>query len=111
MARLQASPLAGFALHQKLAEAGLASNAFVFDPERLTALNQAANQQGLEQQVVAVLKGLRPEELQAELGAMPLASAPTQFSYDDPVDAADNPFARGLIDAMLVMPAEAKGKK
>jgi hypothetical protein len=111
MVKLQASPLAGFALHQKLAEAGLASNAFVFDAERLAALNQVAGKQGLEEQVASVLKGLRPEELQAELGAMPLASAPAQFSYDDPADAGNNPFARGLIDAMLDMPAEAKGKK
>jgi len=109
--KLQAQPLAGFSLHQKLAQAGLASNAFVFDAERLSALNQVAAKQGLDEQVVAVLKGLRPETLDLELGGMPLASAPTAFSYDDPADASGNPFARGLIDAMLDMPVDPKGKK
>ena len=109
--KLQASPLAGFTLHQKLGAAGLASNAFVFDGERLTALNQVAAQQGLEEQVVAALKGLRPESLEFDLGGMPLASAPAAFSYDEPADPAGNPFARGLIDAMLDMPVDAKAKK
>jgi hypothetical protein len=42
---------------------------------------------------------------------MPLASVQTPFSYDDPTDTSSNPFARGLIDAMLDMPVEPKGKK
>ena len=111
MAKLGASPLAGFSLHQKLAENGLAANAFVFDNERLTMLNKLANAKGMEDQVVAVLKGIRPEELDAELGGMPLASVQAPFSYDDPSDTSSNPFARGLIDAMLDMPVEPKGKK
>ena len=111
MAKLGASPLAGFSLHQKLAENGLAGNAFVFDNERMTALNKLASAKGLEDQVVAVLKGIRPEELDFELGGMPLASTQTLFSYDDPADTSSNPFARGLIDAMLDMPADSKGKK
>jgi len=111
LTKLNASPLAGFSLHQKLAELGLASNAFVFDTERLTSLNQVANKKGLEDQVVAVLKGLRPDDLDQELGGMPLASVQAGFSYEDPVDTGNNPFARGLIDALLDMPADAKGKK
>lgn len=111
LGRLGANPLAAFSLHQKLAENGLAANAFVFDSERLTALNKVANARGLEEQVVALLKGIRPEELEAELGSMPLASAQAAFTYDDPTDTSNNPFARGLIDAMLEMPAERKGKQ
>ena len=111
MVKLQANPLAGFSLHQKLAELGLAENAFVFDGERLTSISQVANKRGLEEQVVAMLKGLKPEDLDAELGGMPLASAQAGFSYDEPMDTSNNPFARGLIDAMLDMPAESKGKK
>lgn len=112
MARLHANPLAGFTLHQKLGLAGLASNAFVFDGERLQAISAVAAQQGLEQAVVDALQGLRPESLVLALDAMPLASAPAGFSYDDPADTAANPFARGLVDAMLDMPVDQnKGRK
>ena len=111
MGQLGASPLAGFSLHQKLAENGLASNALVLDSERMASLSKGANAKGLEDQVVALLKGIRPEELEAELGGMPIEGAQAGFSYVDPAETSNNPFARGLIDAMLEMPAEAKGKK
>lgn len=108
--KLHANPLAGFSLHLKLAESGLASNALIFDGERLDALSKLATAQGLGEQVVGVLGGLKPVDLQAELASMPLASARAAFSYDDPVNTADNPFARGLVDAMLDMPVSGKGR-
>lgn len=109
MARLQANPVAGFQLHQKLALAGLASNALVFDAERLQAISALATQQGLEPAMVAALNGIRPDALVLEVDAMPLASAPAGFNYDDPADAS-NPFARGLVDAMLDMPVDQNPK-
>ncbi len=38
--------------------------------------------------------------------AMPLASATADFSYEEPLQVADttNPFAYGLVEAMLTMP-------
>ena len=109
MARLQANPLAGFVLHQKLIEGGMAQNALLFDPDRLASINQAARKRGLGDQVVAILNGLRPETLELALASMPLASAPTEFSWEDPADISTDPFARGYIDAMLRMPVQTPG--
>jgi hypothetical protein len=111
MQRLSASPLAGVALHQKMAEAGRANNVFVFDTERLALLNKLATTQGLEAVMASLLKGLRPDLLDAELGAMPLASAADTFSYDDASDSTSQPFAHGLVAALLEMPVASKGKK
>ncbi len=104
--KLNANPLAGFSLHQKLIERGLTSNSMVFDPERLKALNGLAEQQGRGNDVVAILQGIKPEELQFELADMPLASAPAVFSYENVVDVpvSDQPFQRGFVDVMLNMP-------
>jgi hypothetical protein len=104
--KLGANPLTGFALHQKLIEQGATANAMVFDPERMTSLSKLAESQGRADDVVALLQGLRPEDLQFALSDMPLASAPDTFSYDNPNDPAytSQPFARGLIDGMLDMP-------
>lgn len=104
MERLHGNPLAGVALHRKLALAGLASNAFVFDAERLEAVSALAAQSALESAMVAALDGIRPDSLVLEIGAMPLASAPQGFSYEDPAGSGDGPFAQGLIDSMLEMP-------
>lgn len=108
MEQLNANPLAAFTLHQKLIENGLTANSMVFDPERLTALSKVAENKGLRDQVVAILQGIKPEELQFDMLAMPVASARNAFAYDDPNDPAnrDNPFARGLVDGMLNMPTE-----
>jgi len=111
MPKLHANPLAGFALHQKLAESGLASNALIFDAERLESLSKVAQAKGLQDQVQTTLRGLRPGDLVAELASMPLASAPSAVSYDDPVNLADNPFAGGLVNALLDMPVSGQGKK
>jgi len=110
MEQLNANPLAGFNLHQKLIERGLASNSMVFDTERLTALNKLAEGKGRGEDVVAILQGIRPEELQLAMAEMPLASAPTGFSYDDARDQADamQPFANGLVDGLLTMPVASK---
>jgi hypothetical protein len=111
MAALGAPPLAGFTLHQKLLERGLAANAFLFDADRLAALNKVAAARGFEAEVVAILGGLRAESLLAELGAMPLASAQTSFAFDSPDDPGAGRFARGLVDALLEMPAESGTRK
>jgi hypothetical protein len=106
--KLRAHPLAGFSLHQKLTEQGLAANSMVLDAERMKALNQIAEARGRGDEVIAVLRGLAPDELQAGLADMPFASAPTAFSYESPADPGPGPgatpFSRGLIDGMLSMP-------
>lgn len=111
MAALGAPPLAGFTLHQKLIERSLAMNAFLFDADRLAALNKVAAARGFEAEVVAVLGGLRADALLAQIGAMPLASAQASFSFDSPDDPGAGRFSRGLVDALLDMPAESARKK
>jgi hypothetical protein len=113
MEKLSANPLAGFALHQKLIEKGLASNSMVLDQERMAALSKVADANGRGDDVVAILGGFKPADLQLALGDMPLASAPEGFSYDDPNDALSStqPYARGLIDSMLSMPIESNSKR
>jgi hypothetical protein len=86
MAALGAPPLAGFTLHQKLVQRGLAANAFLFDADRLDALNKVAAARGFEAEVTAILGGYRAEALVASIGAMPLASAQGSFSFDSPDD-------------------------
>lgn len=105
MQRLGANPLAGFALHQKLLERNLLANSLAFDPERMDSVNALAEKDGRKEDVVAILKGIRPESLDFDTGDMPLASAPQAFSYDEVAAAPSaNPYARGLIEAMLAMP-------
>lgn len=106
MEKLNANPLASFSLHQKLIEQGLASNSMVLDPERMKALNKIAEDKGRGDDVVAILQGIKPDELQFALADMPVASAPNAFSYDDASDPAtgNQPFSRGLIEGMLSMP-------
>ena len=106
---LQANPLAGFSLHQKLVENRATANAFVFDVERMESVHQLARGKGYGEEVVAVLKGLRPESIALELTEMPLASRAAAFTYADATDVASNqPFARGLIDGLLELPVESK---
>ncbi|MEO6280809.1 hypothetical protein [Roseateles sp.] len=111
MAALGAPPLAGFTLHQKLVERSLASNALLFDADRLAALNKVAAARGFEREITAILGGFRPDALVAEIGAMPLASTQASFSFDNPDDPGAGRFSRGLIDAMLDMPAESGARK
>ena len=110
-AKLGANPLAGFTLHQKMIERSLTSNAFALDVERLSALSKLAETKGMEPEVLAILRGIKAEELLFEIGAMPLASAPSSFSFDHPSDPGSGRFARGLIDAMLEIPAESGVRK
>lgn len=104
MQQLGAQPMAGFTLHQKMLERGLLANALVFDAERLLALQNLARQDGRGEEVVAILKGIRPETLALDSGDMPLASARQAFSYDDPSPADRSPYALGLVDALLHLP-------
>lgn len=108
MEQLGADPLASFTLHQKLVERGLTANSMVLDPDRLAALSKIAEARGKGDDVIAILQGVRPEDLQVAMADMPLASAPGSFSYeteDDPSKQAQ-PFARGLVDGMLNMPVQ-----
>jgi len=111
--KLNANPLASFSLHQKLIEQGLTSNSMVLDPERMKALNKIAESRGRSDDVVAILRGIKPDELQFELTDMPLASAPTEFSYEDVSDTVNNnqPFAYGLIEGMTSMPVVSASSK
>jgi hypothetical protein len=103
--QLGASSLAGFTLHQKLVERGLADSVFVFDVERLSALTKVAEAHGQGETVVAALGGLRPEMLAQAIEGMPLASTRHRFSYEDANDGtAAGPFQNGLIDASLNLP-------
>ncbi|MDP1893686.1 MAG: hypothetical protein Q8K87_06075 [Hydrogenophaga sp.] len=104
MEQLGANPLAGFTLHQKLLERNLLTNALAFDPERMASMQALTNQAGRGEEVVAILKGIRPETLNFDLADMPLASAQQAFSYEDLEPRSTNPYARGLIEAMLEMP-------
>lgn len=112
MKQLGADPLAGVSLHQKMLERGLVRNALAFDAERLNSVQGLADKEGRGEQMVALLKGLRPEMLEFELEAMPLASAKGEFSYDQVSesgkDGADAALAGGLIEAMLGAPDTAK---
>lgn len=104
--KLQGNPLAGFSLHQKLIEQSLTSNSMVLDADRLKELNTLAEARGRGDDVVAILQGLKPEDLQLELAAMPVLSNPGDFSYEDMNDPAlsQQPFARGMVESMLSMP-------
>ena len=92
---------------------GKPANSMVLDQERLAALGKIVTTRGRGDDMVAILGGFKPADLQLALGDMPLASAPRGFSYDDPLDALDTsqPYARGLIDSMLSMPVASGGKK
>lgn len=105
MKQLGADPLAVFTLHQKMLERGLLRNALPLDPERMAHLQGVVKADGREEDVVAILKGIRTETLAFHSEAMPLASASTDFSYEDALPSRDeNPYAFGLIEAMLGTP-------
>lgn len=110
-ARLGGDPLAAFRLHQKLIERSATGNAFAFDAERLAALSKLAEAKGMGFAVQGILNGLNAEDLLFEIGAMPLASAPSSFSYSSPDDPGAGRFSRGLIDAMLDMPMASGTRK
>jgi hypothetical protein len=109
MKQLKADPLAGFRLHQKLLERGLLRNAIAFDPERMDSLQALTKTDGRAEDVVAILKGIRPETLDFDVGDMPLASAQQAFSYDELPTRSNEPYAMGLVEAMLGMSDQALG--
>lgn len=106
MEQLKADPLASFTLHQKLLEKTLVSNSMVFDTDRAVALSKLAETRGRGADVVAVLQGIKPDDIQLAMADMPVASAPAGFSYEDAAQdlGSTQPFARGLVDGMLSMP-------
>ena len=106
--QLSGNPLAAFSLHQKLLERELTANSMIMDAERLSALNKVAAAKGFDTEVVAILKGIKPDEMVADVGAMPVASARKRFSYTLDNDPGANPYANGLIDATLSMPLATK---
>lgn len=110
MEKLKADPLAAFTLHQKLIERSLTGNSMALDSDRLNALNKIAESRGLGEDVVAILGGMHPEDLQVAMADMPVASAPKAFSYESMDDPSQTqaPFAKGLVDGMLNMPAASK---
>ena len=102
MKQLGANPLAGFTLHQKMLERSLLRNALPLDPERMSNMQALVDADGRGEDVVAILKGIRTETLDFDTGQMPLASATSDFSYEDPLPPGDvDPYALGLIEAML----------
>lgn len=109
MKQLKADPLAGFRLHQKLLERGLLRNAIAFDPERMDNLQALTKTDGRTDDVVAILKGIRPETLDFDVGDMPLASAQQAFTYDELPTRSNEPYAMGLVEAMLGMSDQALG--
>ncbi|WP_310387027.1 hypothetical protein [Roseateles sp.] len=109
--KLGADPLAGFSLHQKMLERSLAGNAFALDIERLESLSKRAQTKGLDAQMQAILRGFKASELALEIGTMPLATASESFSFESASDPGSERFSRGLIDAMLDIPAESGGHR
>lgn len=109
-AKLNANPIAGFTLHQKLVERGLAMNAFVFDAERLESITKVAEDKGMGTAVVAALGGIKPSMLTFELAGMPMASAVKPFSW---VDASDSPspFVNGLVEGSMDIPLASKARR
>ena len=64
-----------------LLERGLLRNAIAFDPERMDNLQALTKTDGRTDDVVAILKGIRPEMLDFDVGDMPLASAPQALGH------------------------------
>jgi hypothetical protein len=102
-----ADPLAPFTLHQKLIEASLARNAFVFDPDRLKSITGIAEKQGRGDDALAILRGVNPTRVELELSDMPMASIQKPvdlFAADDA--GADGPANFGYVEALLQLPLE-----
>ncbi len=63
--------------------------------------------EGRADAVVAILKGIQPETLDFDVGDMPLASAQQVFSYEELPTRSNEPYAMGLVEAMLGMSDQA----
>lgn len=104
-----ADPLAPFTLHQKLIEASLSRNAFVFDPERLKAISGLAEKQGRGDDALAILRGVNPTKVELEFSDMPMASVQKPFDLfaaDDP--GADGASNLGYVETLLQLPLESR---
>jgi hypothetical protein len=82
MDRLNADPLAGISLHQKLVAMQLASNSMVMDPERLAAFGKFVRVKGRGSELDALLQGSEGSDAQTADLFMPVASN-NEFSYED----------------------------
>ena len=107
MAKLNANPLSGLTLNQKLLERQLMSNSMALDPERMAALVKLAEGKGLRDEVAKILQGVQPDDILLALAVMPLASSADGFSYED-MSGASSPGGKlgagGLIDGLMEMP-------
>lgn len=107
MIALNADPLAAFTLHQKLIESSLPNNAMMFDADRLAAISKLADEKGKGDDIVAILKGMRPDILQLNLADMPLASSKDSLGiFGSDAETAARPQIFGYIDTLLEMPVE-----
>jgi hypothetical protein len=105
MEKLQANPLAGLTLNQKLLDQKLTANSMAMDPERMAAKVKLAESKGLQGELAKVLQGIQPEDLQMALADMPLATSKGGFAYEDmSAGAGRQNVSGGLIDSLLEMP-------
>lgn len=104
--KYDADPLAPFTLHQKLIEAGLSRNAFVFDAERLKTISEAAGRGGHVDDALAVLRGVDPGKIVLDLNDMPLASV--RKLGDIYADDGGGNAPAGLVEALLELPLESR---
>ena len=94
-------------LHQKLLEHNLLANGMALDPERMDERAGTGHEKdGRKEDVVAILKGIRPETLDFDALATCPWHPPRRPSATRtwPPHRNANPYARGLIEAMLEMP-------
>ena len=104
MEKLNANPLAGLTLNQKLMDQELTSNSMALDPERMSAIVKLAEGKGLKGEVAKILQGVQLEDIQLALADMPLATSKDGFSYEDMSGGAGNQNAPGgLIDSLMEM--------
>lgn len=74
--KLNANPMAGFSLHQKMIERNSTANSMIFDPERLEAIKKIAEKQGRGKELAAILQGIKPDVTQ---DVAPAPSAATRI--------------------------------
>lgn len=112
MEKLNANPLAGLTLNQKLMDQGLTANSMALDPERMGAIVKLAEGNGLKGEVAKILQGIQSEDILLALADMPLATSRDGFSYEDMSGNTSNQnTSGGLIESLMEMPvASAKAK-
>lgn len=118
MARLGANPLAAYTLHQKLATAAQAENAFVFDEERLANMVKYADEKGFASEAKFALSGETAEVsavIAADVEMRPLDPLPEQEASTDtamadlPQHAAEPQPSMLPVDGDVAMKGNAEG--